>query len=87
MNKESVKRTQIGTVVSDKMTNTAVVAVEVWKIHRVIKKRYKRHNRFMAENPENQFKVGDLVKIVESRPLSRHKRWTIVGKAKKEDVS
>ncbi len=86
MNKQKVQKFQVGTVVSDKMTNTAVVEVEVWKTHRVIKKRYKRHNRFMAENPENQYKTGDLVRIQESKPLSRHKRWTIIGKAKKEEA-
>ncbi|MEX0594682.1 MAG: 30S ribosomal protein S17 [Patescibacteria group bacterium] len=87
MDKSQIKKTQIGTVISDKMTNTAVIEVEVWKIHRVIKKRYKRHNRFMAENPDNAFKTGDIVKIVESRPLSKNKRWTIVGKAKKEELA
>ncbi len=86
MSKQTIKKTLIGRVVSDKMTNTAVVEVEIWKIHRVIKKRYKRHSRFMVENPENQYKTGDLVKIVESKPLSRHKRWTVIAKAKKEEI-
>ena len=85
MNKAKVKKTLIGTVVSDKMTNSAVVEVEVWKTDRVIKKRYKRHNRFLAENPENKYKEGQRVKIAESKPLSLKKRWTIVGTAKKED--
>lgn len=87
MDKAKIKKTQVGTVVSDKMQGTAVVQTEVWKTNRIIKKRYKRHNRFMADNPENTYKVGDLVRIVESKPLSKHKRWSIVGKAKKEDVS
>ncbi len=86
MEKKQVLKTQTGVIVSDKMTNTAVIEVEVWKTHRVIKKRYKRHNRFMAENPNNTYKTGDIVKIAESRPLSKNKRWTIIGKAKKEDL-
>ncbi|MEX1052111.1 MAG: 30S ribosomal protein S17 [Patescibacteria group bacterium] len=87
MNKQIVQKFLTGTIVSDKMTNTAVIEVEVWKIHRIIKKRYKRHSRFMAENPDNQYKTGDLVRIQESKPLSRHKRWVIVGIANKKDAS
>lgn len=83
MIKQPIKKIQIGTVVSDKMINTAVVEVEIWKTHRLIKKRYQRHQRFMVENPDNQYKIGDKVRISESKPLSRHKRWLIVGLAKK----
>jgi small subunit ribosomal protein S17 len=75
-----MKKTQVGTVVSDKMQNTAVVEVALWKIHRIIKKRYKRHQRFMAHNPENTYKVGDKVEIVETKPLSKNKRWEITRK-------
>lgn len=86
MNKEQTKKTQVGTVVSDKMQGTAVVEVEIWKTARVIKKRYKRHNRFMASNPENKYKTGDKVRIAETKPQSRHKHWSIVGLAKKEEL-
>lgn len=86
MNKEQVKKTKVGTVVSDKMQGTAVIEVEVWKTGRVVKKRYKRHSRFMAENPGNTYKTGDRVKIIETKPLSRHKHWSIVGLAKKEEI-
>jgi small subunit ribosomal protein S17 len=72
-----MKKTQIGTVVSDKMQKTAVVEVTLWKTDRIIKKRYKRYRRFMAHNPENAYKVGDKVEIVETRPLSKNKRWEI----------
>lgn len=75
-----MKKTQIGTVVSDKMQNTAVVEVALWKIHRIIKKRYQRHQRFMAHNPENTYKIGDRVEIAETRPQSKNKRWEITRK-------
>lgn len=78
-----MKKTQTGVVVSDKMQNTAVVEVTLWKTHRIIKKRFRRHSRFMAENPENQFKTGDKVELVESKPLSKNKRWLIVRKVEK----
>jgi len=80
------KKTKVGKVVSDKMDKTAIVEIEVWKSGRVIKKRYKRHSRFMSTNPDNQYKIGDLVVIAETKPLSRHKRWEIIGLAKKEDA-
>jgi len=86
MNKQQAKKTQLGTIVSDKMQGSAVVEVEVWKTGRVIKKRYKRHSRFIVDNPNNTYKEGDRVRITETRPLSRHKNWAIVSLAKKEDI-
>lgn len=74
------KKVLVGTVVSDKMVRTAIVEVPVWKIHRVLKKRYQRHTRLMVENPDNTYKVGDLVEITETSPLSRHKHWAITRK-------
>lgn len=62
------------------MQNTAVIEVVVWKMHRVIKKRYQRHNRFMADNPSNTYKMGDVVEIVETKPLSKNKSWKISRK-------
>lgn len=75
-----MRKTQTGVVVSDKMQSTAVVEVVLWKIHRIIKKRYKRHQRFMANNPENMYKTGDKVEITETRPQSKNKRWEITRK-------
>lgn len=75
-----MRKSLVGTIVSDKMQNTAVIEVAVWKIHRVIKKRYQRHNRFMAENPSNTYKTGDVVEIVETKPLSKNKSWKIARK-------
>ena len=70
-------RTKRGIVVSDKMDKTAVVAVERLKVHSKYKKRIKITKKYKADDPENKFKVGDKVVIIESRPLSKDKRWKI----------
>ena len=70
-------RTKRGIVVSDKMDKTAVVAVERLKVHSKYKKRIKITKKYKADDPENKFKVGDKVVIIESRPLSKDKRWRI----------
>lgn len=73
-----MKKLKTGTVVSDKMQNSAVVEVELWKTHRIIGKRYRRTVRYLVDNPDNAAKTGDAVTIEETRPLSRHKHWRIV---------
>ena len=75
-----MKKTQIGFITSDKMDQSAVVEVAVWKTHPIIKKRYQRHQKYLVHNPENSFKLGDQVEIVETKPLSKRKRWTITRK-------
>lgn len=70
-----------GTIVSDKMAKTRVVAVERMKKHARYDKYYAVTERFKAHDEANQYKTGDKVTIQETRPLSRGKRWTIVGKA------
>jgi small subunit ribosomal protein S17 len=74
-----MRKTQIGTIVSDKMQETAIVEVAVWKINRIIKKRYQTHKKFMAHNKDNQFKLGNIVVIGETKPLSRRKSWEILN--------
>jgi len=74
----------VGTVVSDKMQKTIVVKVDRRVRHTMYKKYVTRSRRFKAHDEKNTAKVGDLVRIVESRPLSRDKRWalqTIVRRA------
>lgn len=68
---------KIGTVVSDKMDKTVVVAVENRKMHPVYFKYVKRTSKFFAHDESNECNVGDRVVIEESRPLSRRKRWTV----------
>ncbi len=66
-----------GTVVSEKMDKTVVVAVETRVRHPLYKKTVKRLHRHMAHDETNDAKLGDVVRIVESRPYSRHKRWRL----------
>lgn len=68
---------KVGTVVSDKMDKTVVVAVENRKMHPVYLKYVKRTSKFFAHDETNDCNVGDRVVIEESRPLSRRKRWTV----------
>jgi small subunit ribosomal protein S17 len=73
------KRLQ-GKVVSDKMQKTVVVEVERWAWHSKLKKHYKVSKRYKAHDEKNECKVGDIVLIEESRPLSKEKRWRVVKK-------
>ena len=66
-----------GTVVSDKMEKTVVVAVERKVRHDVYGKSQRKTSRFLAHNERNEAKVGDKVNIAESRPLSARKRWVV----------
>src|SRR5207248_11004177 len=69
---------KVGTVVSNKMNKTIVVAVESLKKHRIYKRTYKQTKRFYAHDEENTCQIGDLVRIEETRPLSKLKRWRLV---------
>ena len=73
----SVKAQLTGTVVSDKMEKTVVVAVERKVRHEVYGKSQRKPSKFMAHNENNDARVGDTVAIAESRPLSRRKRWVV----------
>jgi small subunit ribosomal protein S17 len=66
-----------GIVISDKMDKTAVVEVERLVMDPLYGKYLKRRSRFMAHDEKNECKIGDRVRIQESRPLSRHKRWVV----------
>ncbi len=66
-----------GRVVSDKMDKTVVVKVERFKRHRLYHKVVKVVKRYKAHDEENTCRIGDLVRIVESRPLSKEKRWIV----------
>lgn len=81
--KEIKKRKIEGTVVSDRMVKTRVVAVTRLKKHPKYQKYYKITMRFKAHDENNAYKVGDTVVMEETRPLSKDKRWIIVGKIDK----
>jgi small subunit ribosomal protein S17 len=72
------RRTKTGRVVSDKMDKTVVVSVERLRRHPIYKRVVRLSSKFKAHDQENTAKVGDTVRIEESRPLSREKRWTVV---------
>lgn len=71
------KQELIGTVVSNKMTKSVVVAIERQVRDAVYGKLVRRTSRFMAHDEQNDARVGDRVALVESRPLSRRKRWVV----------
>ena len=73
------KRLLQGIVVSDKADKTVVVKVERRFTHPVMKKTVRRTKNYQAHDAENRFKVGDIVTIEESRPISKTKRWIVVG--------
>lgn len=72
------KRVLQGVVVSDKADKTVTVRVDRRVSHPVYKKTIERSKKYAAHDEENRFKVGDVVEIVESRPMSKTKRWQVV---------
>ena len=74
----NLRKSMVGTVVSDKMEKTVVVAVETNVRHPIYKKTVKRTYKLKAHDEENSCKIGDRVKVMETRPLSRDKRWRVV---------
>ncbi|MCX7832768.1 MAG: 30S ribosomal protein S17 [Ignavibacteria bacterium] len=72
------RKVRIGKVVSNKMDKSVVVAIEKRVIHPLYKKFYKRTSKFMAHDEKNECNIGDIVKIMETRPLSKRKRWRVV---------
>lgn len=72
------RKTRIGRVVSNKMDKTVVVAIETLVRHPLYKKSVKRTTKFKAHDENNECNIGDTVKIMETRPLSKEKRWRLV---------
>ena len=87
MNYLEKRKVREGLVVSDKMDKTVVVAVETRKVHPLYKKAIRVTKRYKAHNINNACKVGDKVKIVETRPLSREKRWQVTEVISKGEVA
>lgn len=71
------RRRMEGLVVSDKMDKTVMVEVTRLKRHRLYSKVIRQRRKFMAHDEDNDCRLGDRVRIVESRPLSRHKHWVV----------
>ena len=78
MEERNDRKIMIGTVVSDKMDKTVVVAVETNVKHKIYSKIQKRTYKLKAHDENNECQVGDKVKVMETRPLSKDKRWRVV---------
>jgi small subunit ribosomal protein S17 len=76
--RETRRKTRVGTVVSSKMTKSIVVSVMRRVPHPLYKKYFKRTSNLMAHDEKNEAAIGDTVKIMETRPLSKQKRWRLV---------
>jgi small subunit ribosomal protein S17 len=76
--KRGRRKTRIGKVVSNKMDKSIIVAIERKVKHPIYKKYFKKTTKFMAHDQNNIASIGDLVKIMETRPLSARKRWRLV---------
>jgi small subunit ribosomal protein S17 len=73
------RKSRVGMVVSDKMDKTVVVAVEDFVRHSLYGKAVKRTKKFKAHDEENQCSIGDKVRIMETRPISKDKKWRLVN--------
>ena len=84
-NTRAFRKTRIGQVVSDKMDKTIVVAIEDSVQHPLYKKTLKRTYKLKAHDENNECGIGDTVKVMECRPLSKDKRWRLVEIIKKAE--
>lgn len=78
MAERGMRKIRIGTVVSDKMDKTVVVAIQRLTAHPLYNRRMKITKKLKAHDESNECRVGDKVKIMETRPLSKQKRWRVV---------
>ena len=78
MEQRNLRKVMVGTVTSDKMDKTVVVSVETSVSHKMYGKTVKRTYKLKAHDEENNCKIGDKVKVMETRPLSKDKRWRLV---------
>lgn len=79
MEERNRRKTKVGLVVSNKMDKTVVVAVEDFVRHSLYGKSVKRTKKFKAHDENNECNIGDKVRIMETRPLSKDKRWRLVN--------
>jgi small subunit ribosomal protein S17 len=83
---EKKRKTRVGRVVSNKMDKTVVVTVETLRHHPLYKKTIRRAVKFKAHDEKNECRLGDTVKIIETRPLSKEKRWRVAEIITKREV-
>ena len=72
------RKIRLGTVIADKMNKTVIVQVGTSRAHRLYKKTLQQRTRFKVHDEKNECGVGDLVRITETRPLSKEKRWRVL---------
>jgi small subunit ribosomal protein S17 len=84
---EQKRKVKFGMVVSDKMDKTVIVAVDTPRRHRLYNKSIKRTVKYKVHDEKNQSKTGDTVRIEETRPLSREKRWRVAEIITKGEVA
>jgi small subunit ribosomal protein S17 len=77
MKSRGIRKSKVGTVMSDRMDKTVVVRVERVVLHPVYKKYTRRRTTYKAHDEKNEYRIGDRVEIVETRPLSKEKRWRV----------
>jgi small subunit ribosomal protein S17 len=85
MSERGVKKKMLGSVVSNSMDKTVLVLVERLTKHRTYKKYIRKRAKYMAHDPQNLCQVGDKVRLIENRPLSKRKRWKVLEIVKKAD--
>lgn len=78
MEQRGLRKTRVGIVVSDKMDKTVTIAIERKVPHPIYKKYFKKTTKLMAHDEKSESRVGDKVKVMETRPLSKNKRWRMV---------
>ena len=83
---EKKRKTRVGRVVSNKMDKTVVVTVETLRHHPLYKKTIRKVVKFKAHDEKNECRLGDTVKIIETRPLSKEKRWRVAEVITKREV-
>ena len=86
MTERGSRKSLAGTVVGNKMEKTALILVERLTKHRTYGKYIRRRSKYMAHDPQNKCQIGDKVKIVESRPISKRKRWQVLEITKKANI-
>lgn len=81
-----IRKTKIGVVMSDRMDKTVVVRVERLVLHPIYKKYTKRRTTYKAHDEKNEYRAGDTVEIVETRPLSKEKCWRVARLIERPEV-
>lgn len=78
METRGLRKTRVGTVIKNKMDKSIIIAIERKVAHPIYKKYFKKTTKLMAHDENNECGIGDIVKIMETRPLSKNKKWRFV---------